>query len=177
MKQYSHATSDSDQDMDALAANGSNLVVRSVGDEVIVYSRETHRAFCLNKILAEVWRAASKNENPEQLVQRLQESEMPQANRETVCYALNLLESHDLLHREKYGSRTELPTVSRRDCLRALGAGAAAIVPTLAAIDVPEAFAQASECGQQNAPCGPGFPPCCPGKVCQRTGQGRKCVG
>ena len=157
--------------------HGGELVVRPVGDEVIVYSKTTHRAYCLNSTLAAVWRAAGKHRSPDRILQQLKESRLPEANRELVCYGLKLLDSHKLLYTLESVTSSGIEDVSRRECLRTLGTGAAAILPVLAIVDVPEAFAQASDCGQQNDPCGPGFPPCCPGKRCRQTGQGPKCVG
>lgn len=123
-------------------ARADELVVRDMESEVLIYDLNKDEAITLNPFAAAVWRACDGTSGVAGLSAKLQD-QMPGSRvlDESVWRALDMLSRCDLLQ------EPVVPPVyrDRRDMIKALGIGAAA-VPMVAMIAVPAA-AQGASCG------------------------------
>jgi hypothetical protein len=139
-------------------ARTSGLVVKTVGEEVLVYDLERHRAHSLNRAAAAVWRACDGTRAEDAITARLRDVEALPVTRDLVRYGLAELERARLVT----GSGCETG-LTRRDLLRRLGMAAAA-VPLVTSIVAPRA-AQAQSCSGAGTGC-TNLAQCCPGLFC-----------
>jgi hypothetical protein len=145
------------------------LIVREVADEVLVYDLERHRAVCLNRAAARVWRACDGRTTVDEMARALA-AEMGGDARlaeEAVRQTLERL-GRDGLLREPLPARPRAARMSRRELIRAAGAAAAASLPLVVSIIAPTA-AQASSCLPTGAGCSSSLQCCsgvCSGNVC-----------
>lgn len=146
-------------------ARRSQLVIKELGSETLVYDESNHQAHCLNQTAAFVWQHCDGRRSIRTLA-RLMEKEMNATGSEqTVRFAIRQLEEAHLLELSPSTRSRSLPT-SRRALIRTLGVAAVAL-PIVASIVAPTAVAAAS-CGGNGAPCtgGPGQGTCCAGFAC-----------
>jgi len=148
-------------------------VIQELPGEVLLYDPRNHRAHCLNRPAAAVWRACDGARTVADLrAVATAELGAPLAP-EAVDLALRQLDVAGLLTQPvpPVGQR-----ISRRDLAKRLGT--AALVPALLSLTAPPAAAQASACVRLGRTCFP-FPApggnCCPGLTCQPTGQSFVC--
>jgi Coenzyme PQQ synthesis protein D (PqqD) len=139
-------------------ARTAGLVVKTVGDEVLVYDLERHRAHSLNRVAAAVWRACDGSSAEGEITARLRDAEAIPVTRELVRYGLRELERARLV--SESGREWEL---TRRDLMRRLGTVAVA-VPVVTSIVAPT-VAQAQSCTGAGLPC-TSVAQCCPGLFC-----------
>lgn len=144
-------------------ARKDELEVRELAEEVIIYDLRTHKAHCLNRSAALVWKNCD-GEHTVADVARAVGSEFGTRADETVVWsALAQLEKFDLL--DKRPARPAgVPRLSRRAMIRRVGVAVA--VPLVVSILAPTAQAQMS-C-DPNAfpdPCPAGFS--CNGGFCE----------
>jgi hypothetical protein len=150
----------------------SGLILRAVGNELIVYDSQTHVAHCLNRTAALVFQAADGRTSVEALSARLgrqAEIEVPQ---EVVEAALDELAAAGLLEAPP-PSRPAEP--SRRSAMRAVGV--AALAPIVASLVVPTPAEAANTCIPQASCTAANFgQPCyvaaqaeCASKICTGT--------
>ena len=127
-------------------ARTSDLVIKGIGDEVLVYDLTTHRAHSLNRVAAAVWRACDGTRG----VDRLRAAAAADAERpvpaEAVQYALQVLGRAGLLE----GPVEE--GLTRRQVMAKLGTAAAVALPAVTTIIAPTA-AQAVSCKALGQPC------------------------
>jgi hypothetical protein len=140
-------------------ARTRDLVLRTVGDEVLVYDLTRHRAHSLNRVAAAVWRRCDGTRDAAAIGAEVRAADGTPVTVEAVRYALAELGRARLL----MGPGGEVG-VTRRELVRRLGTAAAVALPVVTSIVAPTA-AQA-----QSQP--PGLPPCgnCltgPGPGCQ----------
>jgi hypothetical protein len=131
-----------------------DLVVRELDGETLVYDRRRHKAHCLNRAAALVWRRCDGATSVADLAKLLHEHLQMPADDAVVWLALDRLGRAHLL-----AERVEQPPVerfSRRDLARKLGI-ATVVVPLVMTILAPTAAAAGSPCS--------GRPPCV-GRVC-----------
>lgn len=147
------------------AARKSKLLVRELAEEVVVYDEEGHRAHCLNRTAALVWKSCDGRTNVSGIAERVGGQLAAPVSDELVCLALEQLADSDLLA-PAVPRPTPPDRVSRRKMLSRLGA-AAVLIPLIASIDSPT-VAQAESC----IPCSPENP--CPGEMSCDAGC---CVG
>ena len=127
--------------------------MREVADEVLVYDLERHRAVCLNRTAARVWRACDGRTSVEEMTRSLAE-ELGGDRRlaaEAVRQTLERL-GRDRLLVERVPARPRAARMSRRELIRAAGAAAAASLPLVVSVVAPTA-AQASSCLPTGASC------------------------
>jgi hypothetical protein len=144
------------------AARTSNLVIRELDDETLVYDMERDKAHCLNRTAALVWRKCDGKTTATQAATSMQRALGVPVDSDLVWLAIQQLEHYHLLDRA-----SKSPRVSRRD-LVVKYAPAALALPLIFSISAP-ASAQAASCGGQGAPCGGTNPPCCAGCNCDGT--------
>jgi hypothetical protein len=132
-------------------ARARGLIVRSVGDEVLVYDTDNNKVHCLNRAAALVWQECDGARTVADVATAVAVELEAQVDADLVWYALRQLERHDLL----CTSATSVPiaSMSRRDFAQKLGAVAAAIaVPTVIALSAPSA-ARAATCLPSGSAC------------------------
>lgn len=128
------------------SARKSKLVVREVADEVLVYDEATHRAHCLNRTAALVWKHCDGQTPVSDISQRLGEQLPARVSDDVVWLALDRLAECDLL---TSGTPHHAPAslLSRRKLLRRLGLAAAVSLPLITSIVSPTpAHAQSPVC-------------------------------
>ena len=127
--------------------------MREVADEVLVYDLVRHRAVCLNRTAARVWRACDGRTTVDEMARALAAElggDRPLAE-EAVRQTLERL-GRDHLLVERLPARPRAARMSRRELLRAAGVAAAASLPLVVSIVAPTA-AQASSCLPTGASC------------------------
>jgi hypothetical protein len=148
-------------------ARQSQLVIKELASETLVYDESNHQAHCLNQTAAFVWKHCDGRRSIRTLA-RLMEKEMNAGvSEQTVRFAIKQLEQSRLLEASPPGS-SWLPQTSRRELIRTLGVAAVAL-PIIVSVVAPRAAAAAS-CVLVGQPCtGIGQGTCCPGLVCCGT--------
>ena len=142
-------------------AREDGLLVRTLGDETLVYDLRTHRAHCLSPVSAAVWRRCDGT-TPAAMVIR----DLNLGNIDSLALILFDLHENGLL--SEPDASTE--GISRRDLVKKLGIAAAIVaVPTITSIAVPTAaeagslLPSGSSC-QSGTQCASGV---CSGGTCQ----------
>jgi hypothetical protein len=150
-------------------AREEGLVIQEVADETLVYDLERHRAHCLNRTAALVWRRCDGTTPVASLAAQLEEEVGSHVEEGVVWLALERLEKAHLL-RPGGGSRKE-GACSRREVMRrlALAGGLALLLPTVKTIVAPTPAAAQSggPCSQPGEECI--LQACCPGSQCVGT--------
>lgn len=132
-------------------ARAEGLVVRDLEDEVLIYDLERHRAVCLNRAAALVWKHCDGETGVAALARLLRsEAGTPRAE-DAVWLALARLGREGLLQ-ERVHRPSGGPGLSRRELMRAVGFAAAASLPVVTSILAPTA-AQAASCLPSGAAC------------------------
>ena len=129
-------------------ARTGGLVIKSVGDELLVYDLVSHRAHSLNPTAAAVWQACDGTRNVSALGAASGSPTKPLAP-EVVRYALQGLGKANLL---EGGPALEERGLTRRQVLASLGLAAAVTLPIVTTIVAPTPAAAAS-CKNLLEPC------------------------
>jgi len=138
------------------------LIIDELPDEVLVYDLDRHRAHCLNRTAAQVWRRCDGKRWPAEIARHLQ-SELDQPfNEDLVWLALRQLNQIHLLA-EPVGLPAKLAGMSRREMVRTMGIAAVVAVPLVTSVVAPMAV-QAATCAGNNQPCT--SKACCSGFTC-----------
>ena len=162
-------------------ARQDELHVEELQDETLVYDLERHKARCLNRTAALVWRHCDGQTSVAEVAALLDEQSATPTDEAVVWMALDRLSRADLLS-EPVTLPADRAQYSRRQMLRTLrrAAGISLLLPVIESIVAPLAAAQLScisstACAATTAPCS-GLPICGqPGKCC--LGQGpTKCA-
>jgi ferric-dicitrate binding protein FerR (iron transport regulator) len=148
----------------------SGLLIRELPDEMLVYDQERHRAHCLNRTAAAVFRLADGTRSVDDLAHALDPAaESPDAAA-AVTLALGQLSESGLLECQPPEESTA--GLTRRDVARRFGIAAAILLPAVVTMLAPTPAEAAATCvtscvGQPNGtPCTcTGTPPCI--DVCQ----------
>lgn len=123
-------------------ARTSELVVRELPNEVLVYDLERDRAHCLNLSAALIWKHCDGKMTVAKMAQLLEQEFATPVDEQVVWLALQQLDKFRLLQ-ERVTIPTNGPGVSRRDVVRRIGV-AALVLPVIVSISVPTAAAVAS---------------------------------
>lgn len=127
------------------SARRSKLLVRELAEEVLVYDEETHRAHCLNRTAALVWKHCDGKTPVSLIADRVGKQLSSKASDNLIWLALDQLAEFGLL--TAGAPRQVAPdSISRRKMLRRLGLAAAVALPLVTSIVSPTA-AQAQSCG------------------------------
>jgi hypothetical protein len=125
-------------------ARRENLIVKELRDETLVYDGQGGRAICLNGLAAEVWRRCDGSTPPSEIARAMSTAETAGVEERAVWLALDQLNRAKLLD-----GFTITPSIrdaaSRRQLLRGIGVGAAAVVPLVTSIALPT-VADAQSC-------------------------------
>lgn len=145
-------------------ARSSRLVLRDLGDELLVYDLERHKAYCLNQVAMQVFRHCDGETTIPDMALRIGNALGMPVDEQAVRLGLVRLEKAHLLD----GAVAQILYTSRREMLRTLGRAAVVVVPLVTAITVPTSAQAASVCLPAGSPCtGPGQ--CCPGLSCNAS--------
>jgi hypothetical protein len=123
-------------------AREEDIVVKSLGDELLIYDLKQHKAHSLNKTAAWVWRHADGQTTAEEMRLRLGEELKTPVDEKVVLIALEQLQKAHLLKQTSFWAPSSI-NQSRRDAVRNLGI-AAALLPVISTIFAPLAQAAAS---------------------------------
>ncbi|HEX8175857.1 MAG TPA: PqqD family protein [Pyrinomonadaceae bacterium] len=143
------------------AARKDELVVQEVEGETLVYDLKSHKAHCLNRTAALVWKHCDDNQTVDEVARRVSQELGAPVSHEVVLLAISRMEKLGLLK----GSTKRALTMSRRELVRRIGISTAVALPLVTSILAPAAV-QAATCGGIGAFCGGDSPPCCGGLVC-----------
>jgi hypothetical protein len=149
------------------AARKADLVVEEVPGETLVYDLKSHKAHCLNRTAALVWKHCDGKRTAEQVARKVETELGTPVSAEVVWLAVEQLGRLRLLQ-EPVERAPGTGRISRREAVRRLGISAAVALPIITSILTPTAVqaASAGPCGAFNAPCGGANPPCCAGLFC-----------
>lgn len=151
------------------AARTSGLLVRELAEEVLVYDQEGHRAHCLNRTAALVWKNCDGETPVAVIAERVGRGLSADVTDEVVWLALERLDEFGLLAPcGRLRPRAGAAPVSRRGMLRRLGLAAAASLPLVTSVVSPTAAQAQSPCNDTNCP-PPDF--CCDAGVCRPADQ------
>lgn len=107
-------------------ARKDGLLEETVGEELLLYDRDSHTAHCLSPIAADVWRHCDGKRDITEL------AELTGANEHLVADALHELREKDLLDAEPELMQSTIPGESRREAIgRVARYGAAAAAGSL----------------------------------------------
>jgi hypothetical protein len=146
------------------------LIVREVGDEVIVYDLDRHEAHCLNPEAAEIWNACDGVRDGRAILLEIRGKETTEDHETAYLIGLGELRRNRLLEGERHGSGTGVPAdTNRRELLARLGKAAAVTValPAVMSIVSPTP-AEAASCIASGDPCSSSSQ-CCSG-LCLPSG-------
>jgi hypothetical protein len=145
-------------------ARTNRLVTRDLGDELLVYDLERHKAYCLNQVAMQVFRHCDGETTIPDMALRIGSVLGMTVDEQAVRLGLVRLEKAHLLD----SAVAQILHTSRREMLRTLGRAAVVVVPLVTAITVPTSAQAASGCIPMGGPCtGPGQ--CCPPFSCNAS--------
>ena len=166
-------------------ARQDELVVEELQDETLVYDLERHKARCLNRTAALVWRHCDGQTSVAEVAATLEEQTGTPSDETVVWMALDRLSNAHLLT-EPVILPGDPAKYSRREVLRTLrrAAGISLLLPVIESIVAPLAAAQSScvtSCGgvPNCTPCKTGTQcnrQCCNG-ACSSSGQAKQQCG
>jgi hypothetical protein len=122
-------------------ARRDGLLTRELPDELLVYERDEHRAHCLNRTAAAVFRHADGTRTVADLALLLAPEGDRAAGEAIVAEALDRLAEAGLLEGEPAATGW-----SRREMIRRVGIGAAILLPVVASIVAPTPAEAAATC-------------------------------
>lgn len=121
-------------------ARTDRLVTREVGDELLVYDLERHKAYCLNRVAMQVFRHCDGDTTISEMTRRIGKVFGQPVEEQAIRLGLVRLEKAHLL---------DIPVgrldSSRRHMLRTLGRAAVVGLPLVSALTVPTST-QAASC-------------------------------
>jgi len=121
----------------------SGLLVRRVGDEVVVYDPVSHTAHCLNHTAALVFAAADGTRTVAAIATGLHRDTGVETSAALARLALERLAEAGLLDE---GLPSQEPSLSRRRTMGQLAVGVAALVPLVLSLAVPTPAEAAATC-------------------------------
>ena len=141
-------------------ARKDGLVINELPEEIVIYDRESHKAHCLNKTAAMVWKRCDGRTTPARIAANLGKELNSPVSEDLVWYAIEQLEKDDLLE-AKVTRPAPKTGLSRRELIRRLGVAAVVAVPLITTMVAPTPVeAAASGCVDCNGVL------CCPPATC-----------
>jgi hypothetical protein len=148
-------------------------VTRDLGDELLVYDLDRHKAYCLNQVAMEVFRHCDGQTTIPDMALRIGNALGMPVDERAVQLGLVRLKKAHLLD----SAVAQILHTSRREMLSTLGRSALVLVPLVTAITVPTSAQAASGCVPYGGICTSPFD-CCPGLNCnssQHNPAGKTC--
>jgi Coenzyme PQQ synthesis protein D (PqqD) len=131
-------------------ARKDQLVIQELPGELLVYDLERHKAHCLNKTAATVWKHCDGTLAIADMARLLESELKTPVEMEVVWLALQQLDKFHLLQ-EQVSIPDARSGLSRRELVRRIGV-AAILLPAIISITAPTALAQGS-CRPLGAAC------------------------
>lgn len=145
-------------------ARKHQLIVQEMEDETLVYDEGNHKAHCLNKAAAFVWKHCDGRTSVAQMTRLMEKQMKSPVTEQAVWLALGQLEKSHLLE-GPVARPAQVALMSRRALVRQIGMAAAITVPLVTSIVAPTATeAQTMTCAGNGQSCE--TLPCCPGFTC-----------
>jgi hypothetical protein len=113
------------------------LLVQDAGAETLLYNEQTHQAFCLSPLAAQVWQRLDGIQTPPEIAAAASLTLGTPVTSEMVLFAVGELQRDGLLERDASAAAIDLP--SRRDLMRQAAAGALVMLPVVAVVMAPRA--------------------------------------
>lgn len=133
-------------------ARKAQLVIETLGDELLTYDLDTDVASCLNDTARRVWLCCDGKNSVEEIAATMARDLKVADATALVWYALAELSARNLLQ-EKITPPTKFVFLSRRDFLRRVGwIGAAGLIPNILSIGAPSVN-QGGTCIANSQPC------------------------
>jgi hypothetical protein len=123
-------------------AREDDIVIKSLGDELLIYDLKRHKAHSLNKTAAWVWKHADGHTTAGEMSLQLGEELKTTVDEKVVLIALEQLQKAHLLKQISFWAPSSV-NQSRRDAVRTLGI-AGVLLPVITTIFAPLAEAAAS---------------------------------
>ncbi|HEX9917908.1 MAG TPA: PqqD family protein [Pyrinomonadaceae bacterium] len=147
-------------------ARERDLIVEDLKDETLVYDLQSHRAHCLNRSAALVWKQCDGRRSVAEIAGNLRREFHANADDEvTVRFALEQLTKFKLLEEHTRQPASIKSGLTRREMVRRLGLAAAVSIPLVTSIVAPTP-AQASTCVPTGGAC-TSSSQCCPMSACE----------
>lgn len=115
-------------------ARKQNLIVKDLGNEVMLYDSQRKKAFCLNQTSAAVWKRCDGKTTVAEITHALQTID-PSLGESVAWFALHQLESDGLLEKT-VAAPSEAQGLTRKELIKKFGV-AAAFIPLVAALVAP----------------------------------------
>jgi hypothetical protein len=147
-------------------ARQTQLIIKELPDEVLVYDLQRDKAHCLNHTAGFVWKNCDGKSNVTEIAASLGNATGSVVDERIVWLALDQLEKFHLLDAAP-SMPAQLAGLNRRELVRNLGAAALAI-PVILSMAAPTpgqagtCFANGQACGSNNQ--------CCSGRCCGSPG-------
>ncbi|HXG65035.1 MAG TPA: PqqD family protein [Blastocatellia bacterium] len=149
-------------------ARKEGLIVQELADEVLVYDLERHKAHCLNRTAAWIWKQCDGQTTVGQIARRLEQETGRPVDEDVVWLGLEQLGKARLLPQRVTRDGNK---VTRRDVMKKVGIAAAVGLPVITSIVAPTAAQAATQfpsgaCCTTGADClsglceTPASPPC-----------------
>jgi hypothetical protein len=137
-------------------ARRDGLLTRDLKDELLVYARDEHRAHCLNRTAATVFRNADGTRTVTDLARLVAPEADRTASEAVVGETLARLAEAGLLEGDPAAAGW-----SRREVVRRVGIGAAILLPAIASVVAPTPAEAAATCATSCASKADGTPCTC----------------
>lgn len=135
----------------------NGLIVREIGNEVLVYDQQEDEAYCLTDVAASLWKHCD-GQTPLSEMQGLVALDLGRPVDEHLIYRALADLGKDQLLEDKVAEPAP-GTMTRRDLMVRTGVVAAAMIPIISSLQPVAANAQT--CTQQGQPCTVGVTTCC----------------
>jgi hypothetical protein len=119
-------------------ARRKGLITQPLPDELLVYDRDRHHAFCLNRTCALLWEHCDGRRTIADLMQVLREELDTPVDEEVVWFGLAQLEHTNLLL-GPLPRRRVTPATTRRELFQRVGRVAVWLLPVIVTVAVPTA--------------------------------------
>lgn len=130
----------------------TNVTVKPLADELLVYDLDSDQAACLNQTASLVWKYCDGAHDVSAITQAVSTDLGTPVESGVVWYALKQLGDKDLLQ-TRVTAPVELGRLSRRDFLKnAALVSAGVAIPVIVSLSAPKA-ADAASCGGTSTPC------------------------
>ena len=125
-------------------ARNTEIVVRELDKELLIYNLTTHRAYQLNETLTIIHQACNGATSFSELKRKHKFTD------DLIDFALDELQANNLLEGKR---ENHFPGFSRREVIKRIGLASMAALPVLTGISAPSAVNAASNCAAQNQNC------------------------
>jgi hypothetical protein len=124
---------------------GDRITIQDVETETLIYDERSHKAWCLNRSSASIWRLCNGQHTVAQIAAIAAADLGSPVSEDLVLFTLEELRQKELLEPQTVEL---LPQgLSRRQMIGRAGLAAAALLPAIAALTAPPATAQSGSTG------------------------------